>query len=78
MKALVLDRYGSKVALRAGEVADPEVGEDDVLVEADGQSRRMSEGELIGALLRKHPAGDKVNVTVLRGTERVSLVLPMQ
>lgn len=51
---------------------------DDVLVEADGQSRRMTEGELIGALLRKHPAGDKVNVTVLRGTERVSLVLPMQ
>lgn len=33
MKAFVLDRYGSKVALRAGEVADPEVREDDVLVQ---------------------------------------------
>ncbi|MBT9555650.1 MAG: NADP-dependent oxidoreductase [Myxococcales bacterium] len=33
MKAFILDRYGSKVALRAGEVADPEVGEDDVLVQ---------------------------------------------
>lgn len=33
MKAFTLDRYGSKVALRAGEVADPEVREDDVLVQ---------------------------------------------
>jgi len=33
MKAFILDRYGSKVALRAGEVADPEVHEDDVLVQ---------------------------------------------
>jgi NADPH:quinone reductase-like Zn-dependent oxidoreductase len=33
MKAFVLDRYGSKVALRVGEVADPEVRDDDVLVE---------------------------------------------
>lgn len=32
MKAFILDRYGSKVALRAGEVADPEVREGDVLV----------------------------------------------
>lgn len=33
MKAFILDRYGSKVALRVGEVADPEVREDDVLVQ---------------------------------------------
>lgn len=33
MRAFILDRYGSKVALRAGEVADPEVGEEDVLVQ---------------------------------------------
>lgn len=33
MKALILDRYGSKVALRTGEMPDPEVGEDDVLVQ---------------------------------------------
>src|SRR5690242_1604962 len=32
MKAFILDRYGSKVALRAGELADPEVRDDDVLV----------------------------------------------
>ena len=33
MKAFILDRYGSKVALRAGEMADPDVREDDVLVQ---------------------------------------------
>jgi NADPH:quinone reductase-like Zn-dependent oxidoreductase len=33
VKAFILDRYGSKVALRAGEMADPAMGEDDVLVQ---------------------------------------------
>lgn len=33
MKAFILDRYGSRVALRPGEIADPEVGEEDVLVQ---------------------------------------------
>ena len=33
MKAFILDRYGSKVALRAGEVSDPELRDDDVLVQ---------------------------------------------
>lgn len=33
MKAFILDRYGSKVALRPGEMADPEVRDEDVLVQ---------------------------------------------
>ncbi len=33
MKAFILDRYGSKVPLRAGEVPDPDVREDEVLVQ---------------------------------------------
>jgi NADPH:quinone reductase-like Zn-dependent oxidoreductase len=33
VKAFILDRYGGRVALRAGEMADPEGGEDDVLVQ---------------------------------------------
>ena len=33
MKAFILDRYGSKVAPRPGEIADPDVREDDVLVQ---------------------------------------------
>lgn len=66
-------QYGKHAAAKKAGFA-----KDDVLVEADGRFGRMTEGELIGTLLRKRPAGDKVNMTVLRGTERVSLVLPMQ
>lgn len=33
MKAFILDRNRTQVALRAGETADPEVREDDVLVQ---------------------------------------------
>ncbi len=33
MKAFILDRYGSKVALRAGELPDPDVREDEILVQ---------------------------------------------
>jgi NADPH:quinone reductase-like Zn-dependent oxidoreductase len=33
VRAFILDRYGSSVALRAGEVADPALAEDDVLVQ---------------------------------------------
>lgn len=33
MKAFILDRYNKKAPLRAGDVAEPEVGEDDVLLE---------------------------------------------
>ena len=66
-------QYGRHAAAKKAGFA-----KDDVLIEADGQSRRMSESELIGLLLRKHPAGDKVNMTVLRGAEKVSLVMPMQ
>jgi NADPH:quinone reductase-like Zn-dependent oxidoreductase len=33
MNAFILDRYGSKVALRAGEMPDPDVREDEVLVQ---------------------------------------------
>src|SRR5678810_106833 len=33
MKAFILDRYGSNVALRAGEMADPDVREHEVLVQ---------------------------------------------
>jgi len=50
----------------------------DVLIEMDGQTRRMSEGELLGHLLLKYLPGQKVNATVLRGDQRVELVLPMQ
>jgi NADPH:quinone reductase-like Zn-dependent oxidoreductase len=46
MKAFILDRYGSKVALRAGEVADPEVREDDVLVQVHAAGVNLLDSKL--------------------------------
>lgn len=46
MKAFILDRYGSKVALRPGEVADPEVREDDVLVQIHAASVNLLDSKL--------------------------------
>ena len=51
---------------------------DDVIVEFAGQSARVTEGELMGRVLQKNLAGEKVNVTVLRAGQRVALQLPMQ
>ena len=51
---------------------------DDVIVEIDGITKRLTEGELIGHLLAKHQPGEKVKTTVLRGERRVELSLPMQ
>jgi serine protease Do len=52
--------------------------QNDVLVEINGLTNRMSEGALIGHLLQKHQAGEKLKATVLRGGKRVNLTLPMQ
>jgi hypothetical protein len=50
----------------------------DVIVELDGAGKRITEGELIGDLLRTHQPGEKLKTTVLRGKERVELALPAQ
>lgn len=46
MRAFILDRYGSKVALRAGEVADPEVGDDEVLVQVHAAGVNLLDSKL--------------------------------
>ena len=51
---------------------------EDVIVEIDGITNRITEGELIGRLLAKHQPGEKVKATVLRGGQRLELSLPMQ
>jgi S1-C subfamily serine protease len=51
---------------------------DDVIVEMAGLTRRLTEGELIGELLRAHPAGENVKTVVMRGGQRVELTMPMQ
>jgi S1-C subfamily serine protease len=51
---------------------------DDVIVAVDDMKSRVSEGELIGALLQRRMAGEMADVTVLRGAERLTIKLPMQ
>jgi hypothetical protein len=50
----------------------------DVILQIASQFKRMTERELIGQLLQNQQAGEKVKATVLRGSERVELSLPMQ
>jgi hypothetical protein len=51
---------------------------DDVIVAFAGENTRLTEGELIGRVLAKTKIGEAVDVSVLRGSERVTLTLPMQ
>lgn len=51
---------------------------EDIIIEINGDSRRWTESQLIGLLLEGHRPGEKLKTTVLRGTERLSLTLPMQ
>ena len=46
MKAFILDRYGGSVPLRAGEMADPEEGEDDVLVQVHAAGVNLLDSKL--------------------------------
>jgi hypothetical protein len=66
-------QYGEHAAAKNAGVL-----KDDILVEAAGITERRTEGALIGELLRKHQPGDAIPITVLRGTERIQLRLPMQ
>ena len=50
----------------------------DIVVACDDQDQAMSESDWLQRLLQKRMPGDRLPVTVLRGTERVKLELPMQ
>ncbi|HCN30311.1 MAG TPA: peptidase [Verrucomicrobiales bacterium] len=54
------------------------VQKDDILVEMDGHSRRMTESSLLGHLLQNRFPGETVQAVFLRGGERVTIRLPMQ
>ncbi len=51
---------------------------DDVILRLGEIGSRLTEGELLGALLQKHHVGEDLPATVLRGEQRVELKLPMQ
>jgi serine protease Do len=51
---------------------------DDLIVEFAGRTDRVTEGEFMGQMLQKHLPGEKVKAAVLRGGQRVELMMPMQ
>lgn len=51
---------------------------DDVIIQFDGSSDRMTEGELLGRALQTRRVGDRVKVSVMRGSDVLELTLPMQ
>ena len=66
-------QYGKHAAAKNAGFA-----KEDVIVGIDGLQVRTTEAELIGTLLQTRKAGETADVTVLRGTERLTLKLPMQ
>jgi len=51
---------------------------DDILVAAGDLTTDLTESELIGRLLTAHPQKSDIKAVVLRGQQRVDLMLPMQ
>ena len=50
----------------------------DVIVAVAGRTDRFTEGALMAWLVNEKRVGDEVPVTVLRGKDRVDLLLPIQ
>jgi hypothetical protein len=51
---------------------------EDLIVELDGKSARITESELLGQLLQQHYPGERLKTAVLRGGQRLEIFLPMQ
>ncbi len=51
---------------------------DDILIQVEDLTTRMTESQIIGHLLISHLPGEKLPATVLRGGKRVELELPQQ
>ena len=74
--ALLVDYVGEYGQHAAGKRAG--FRKDDILVGVEDQTKRLSESELIGWLLKNRPVGATVSVDVWRAGERLKLELPMQ
>jgi hypothetical protein len=49
----------------------------DVIVAVDGKTGAMTEGQFLAYVRLRHPPGDRVKLTVLRGKEPLDLTIPM-
>ena len=51
---------------------------DDIIVSIDGKTTRLSESAMLGYLIQNKKPGEKVKATVLRGGQRMELMVPVQ
>jgi len=51
---------------------------DDIIVEWDGLTQRMTESEVIAHTLEKRTKGDKIPITVGAREQRLTFEIPMQ
>jgi S1-C subfamily serine protease len=49
----------------------------DVLLAVDGKTEAMTESRFLASVRLRHPPGDQVKFTVLRGKEHLDLTIPM-
>lgn len=71
--AMGVGQYGAHAAAKRNGFE-----KDDILIEVDGLTQRMTESEFIGTLLQKYPGKAQLPAVVLRKGKRVELKLPMQ
>ena len=69
--ALIVDFVGV-------EIKDSGLNKKDVIVEVDGQRKRLTESEFLAYVARAKSPGDELNVTVLRAGKELRLKLPVQ
>ena len=73
LRAIHVGQYNEHAAAkRAGFLKD------DIIVSLDGQSKRMTESDLLAYVLQSKPPGARLPATILRGSERLILELPTQ
>ena len=73
LRAQHVGEYGEHAAAKKAGVKP-----DDIIVEWDGLSQRMSESEIIARTLQKRPKGEKIPIAVVRGEQRLKFEIPMQ
>ncbi len=56
MKAFIVDAYNKKGALRFGEMPEPDLRENDVLVEVHAAGVNLLDSKIRGGELQTHPA----------------------
>ncbi len=73
LRVTMVGQYGKHAAARnAG------FQKEDLIVEMDGLSKHVSESEWLGHLVQNHKPGEQVPASILRGTTRVPLSMPIQ